>query len=47
MLADRSMLTFKRLHTETDTDRYRYPTAKEWMELGDSYERIGGRVVGP
>jgi hypothetical protein len=23
------------------------PTAKEWMELGDSYERIGGRITVP
>jgi hypothetical protein len=23
------------------------PTAKEWIELGDSYGRIGGRIAGP
>jgi hypothetical protein len=23
------------------------PTVKQWMELGDSYGRIGGRIVGP
>jgi hypothetical protein len=23
------------------------PTAKQWMELGDSYGRLGGRIVGP
>jgi len=22
-------------------------TAKQWMELGDSYGRIGGRMAGP
>jgi hypothetical protein len=28
--------------------RQRYtPTAKEWMELGDSYGRIGGRIATP
>jgi hypothetical protein len=23
------------------------PTAKQWMELGDSYGRIGGRIASP
>jgi hypothetical protein len=23
------------------------PTAKQWMELGDSYGRIGGMISGP
>jgi len=23
------------------------PTAKQWMELGDCYERVGGRIEDP
>ena len=23
------------------------PTAKQWVELGDAYGRIGGRIMGP
>ena len=44
-LADRSTLSSEGLYPvadSTDTD-----THKQWMELGDSYGRIGGRIVGP
>lgn len=23
------------------------PTAKQWIELGDSYGRVGGKIVSP
>jgi hypothetical protein len=44
MLADRSMLSFEKLYPAADSDRYRDP--QQWIELGDSNERIGGRIAG-
>jgi hypothetical protein len=44
MLADRSMLSFERLHPAADSDMQK-PIAKHWMELGDSYRRIGRRIL--
>jgi hypothetical protein len=40
-------LPYERLHPAADSDRYKIPTAKQWMELGDSYGRIGRRIAGP
>jgi hypothetical protein len=40
MLADRSMLSSERF------GKIQTPTAKQWMELGDSYGGIGGRISG-
>ena len=37
------MLSSERLHPAADSDIYRH-SAKQWMELGDSYGRIGGKV---
>ena len=45
MLAGRSMLSSERLHLAADSDRHRQSTAKQWMERGDSYGRMGGRIV--
>ena len=47
MLADRSLLSSERLHPAADSDRYRHPQPNKWIEVGDSYGRIGGRIVGP
>ena len=48
MLADRNLeqLSSERLNPAADLDRYR-PINKQWMELGDSYGRVGGRIAGP
>jgi hypothetical protein len=40
---DRCMLFSDRFYPAANSDRY---TAKEWMELEDSYGRIGGRTAG-
>ena len=37
------MLFSDRFYPAANSDRY---TAKEWMELEDSYGRIGGRTTG-
>ena len=40
-------MSSERLHpAAADSDRYIH-TAKWWMELGDSYGRIGRRTAGP
>jgi hypothetical protein len=46
MLADRSMLSSEWLYPANDSDRYRHPQ-QQWLELGDSYGRIGGRIASP
>ena len=43
MLADRSKMFSQRQLTQIDTD----PIAKQWMELGDSYGRVGRRIAAP
>ena len=45
MLADSSMVSL-RVSTQQQT-QIQTLTAKEWMELGDTYERIGGRIAVP
>lgn len=40
------MLFSERLHPAANSE-IQTPTAKEWMELWDSYRRRGGRIVGP
>ena len=46
MLGGRSpvWLSAERLHPAADSDRCKHPIIKQWMELGDSYGRIGRRV---
>ena len=46
MLTVRSMLSSERLNPAADSDRHRHPQPN-WMELGNSYGRIGGRTMGP
>jgi hypothetical protein len=47
MFADRKMLYSERLHPATDSDKLQTATAKQWMELGNFYGRIGGRISAP
>jgi hypothetical protein len=49
MLADRSLswVPTERLPPAADSRQMQTPTAKHWMELGDSYRRIGGRITAP
>jgi len=39
-------LPSERLHPAADSRQIQTPTAKHWMEHGNSYGRIGGRTVG-
>jgi hypothetical protein len=46
MLADRNLtwLSSEKLSPPIDSDS---PTVKQWVELGDSYRRIGGMITAP
>ena len=47
MIADRNKLPSGRTHPEANSDRFRQSTARQGIELGDSYGRKGGRIAGP
>ena len=47
MLAEKSMLSSERPYLAADSDRWRHPPTKQWMELGNSYGRIGEMIAGP
>jgi hypothetical protein len=40
-------LSSEMLHLATNSEECRNPQPKQWMELGDSYGKIGGETVGP
>jgi hypothetical protein len=46
MFADSSMLFFVKITPVADLER-QSPTAKQWIELEDSYGRMEGRIVDP
>jgi hypothetical protein len=49
MLVGRTLawLSSERLHLAADSDRCRHPQPNSGWSLGNSYGRIGGRIMGP
>ena len=40
-------MSYEVLHPAADSDRYKTPTDKQWMEFEDSYGRTGRRIADP